>query len=61
MARTLMAHSTGLATTIFLVPTCHSIYKIHPEWLELPLARTKFHGPKHVQAIEVPLSIQINT
>ena len=28
---------------------------IHPRWLELPLARTIFHGPKPVRAIEVLL------
>ena len=47
MARTLMAHSPGLARTIIMVPTGH--FKLfHPGWLELPLARTIFHGPKPV-------------
>ena len=26
---------------------------INPQWLELPIARTNFHGPKDVRAIEV--------
>ena len=28
---------------------------INPHWLELPLSRTNFHGPKGVRAIEVRL------
>ena len=28
---------------------------INPQWLELPMSRTNFHGPKDVQAIEVRL------
>ena len=48
MAGTLMAHSPGLARTIIL-------FISHPGWLELPLARTIFHGPKPVRAIEVLL------
>ena len=28
---------------------------IYPHWLELPLSRTNFHGPKGVRAIEVRL------
>ena len=28
---------------------------INPQWLELPMSRTNFHGPKDVRAIEVPL------
>ena len=28
---------------------------INPQWLELPISRTNFHGPKDVRAIEVPL------
>ena len=28
---------------------------INLHWLELPIARTIFHGPKGVRAIEVPL------
>ena len=31
---------------------------IHPGWVELPLARTKFHGPKPVRAIEILLYLQ---
>ena len=27
---------------------------INPQWLELPMCRTDFHGPKAVRAIEVP-------
>ena len=54
MARTLMAHSPGLARTIIMVPTCHFRH-ILPGWVELPLARTKLHSPKPVRAIEVLL------
>ena len=28
---------------------------ISPQWLELPMSRTNFHGPKDVRAIEVRL------
>ena len=28
---------------------------INPQWLELPMARTIFYGPKDVRAIEVRL------
>ena len=28
---------------------------INPQWLELPMSRTNFYGPKDVRAIEVPL------
>ena len=28
---------------------------ISPQWLELPMSRTNFHGPKDVRAIEVQL------
>ena len=28
---------------------------INPQWLELPISRTKFHGPRDVRAIEVRL------
>ena len=28
---------------------------INPQWLELPMSRTNFHGPKYVRAIEVRL------
>ena len=31
---------------------------INPHWLELPLSRTNFHGPKGVRAIEVRLYFQ---
>ena len=48
MVRTLMAHSPGLAKTIIMVPTGHSMH--NP-----PLARTIFHGPKPVQVIEILL------
>ena len=30
---------------------------INPQWLELPISRTKFHGPKDVRVIEVRLYI----
>ena len=51
MAQTLMAHSPGLARTIIMIPTGI----VHPGWMEFPLARANFHGPKPVQAIEVLL------
>ena len=50
-----MAHSPWLARTIIMVPTIVILCIIHPRWLELPLARTIFHGPKPVPAIEVSL------
>ena len=28
---------------------------INPQWLELPMSRTNFHGPKDIRAIEVRL------
>ena len=28
---------------------------INPQWLELPMFRTNFHGPKDVRAIEIRL------
>ena len=28
---------------------------INPQWLELPMSRTNFHGPKDFRAIEVRL------
>ena len=31
---------------------------IKPQWLELPISRTNFHGPKDVRAIEVRLHYQ---
>ena len=30
---------------------------INPQWLELPMSQTNFHGPKDVRAIEVRLYI----
>ena len=30
---------------------------INPQWLELPMSRTNFRGPKDVRAIEVRLYI----
>ena len=54
MAQTLIAHSHGLARTIIMVPT-GILGIIHPRWVELPLARTNFHGPKPVRAIEILL------
>ena len=59
MAGTLMAHSPWLARTIIMVPTIVILCIIHPRWLELPLARTIFHGPKPVPAIEVSLYIGV--
>ena len=47
------AHSSGLARTIIMVPSCH--FRQNPGWVELPLARANFHGPKPVRAIEVLL------
>ena len=32
---------------------------INPQWLELPISRTNFHGPKAVRAIEVRLYTNI--
>ena len=54
MARSLMGHSPGLARTVFMVSTGHFMAN-PPGWLELSLARTFFHGPKPVCAIEVLL------
>ena len=34
---------------------------INPQWLELPMSRTNFHGPKDVQAIEVRLYLSIRS
>ena len=28
---------------------------INPQWLELPISRTKFHGPKDVRVTEIRL------
>ena len=33
--------------------------KIYAQWLELPISRTKFSGPKNVRAIEVRLYFKI--
>ena len=33
-------------------------FLINPQWLELPMSRTNFHGPKDVRAIEVRLYIE---
>ena len=33
---------------------------INPRWLELPMFRTHFHGPKDVRAIEVQLYSEWN-
>ena len=56
MAQTLMAHSPGLARTIIMAPTRHFMH--NPPWMAgMPLARTIFHGPMPVQAIEVLLYI----
>ena len=32
---------------------------IIPQWLELPLSRNNFHGPKNVRGIEVRLYLYI--
>ena len=57
MAGTLMAHSPGLELSPWPLQVILGI--IHPGWLELPLARTIFHGPKPVRAIEVLLYMHI--
>ena len=31
---------------------------VNPLWLELPMSRTNFHGPRYIRAIEVRLLIQ---
>ena len=31
---------------------------INPQWLELPMSRTNFHGPEDVRAIDVRLYIE---
>ena len=33
---------------------------INPQWLELPMSRTNFHGPKDARAIEVHMYIVAN-
>ena len=56
MAHSLIAHSPGLARTIIMVPTGHFMH--NPPWMAgFSLARTIFHGPKPVKAIEVLLYI----
>ena len=55
MAQTLMAHSSGLARTIIRIPAVNFMHDPPWNWLELPLARTIFHGPKPVRVIEVLL------
>ena len=57
MARTLMAHSPGLARTITMVPKV-ILYIIHPGWLELLLARIIFHDSKPVRAIDSLLYVR---
>ena len=32
---------------------------INPQWLELPMSRTNFHGPKDARAIEIQLYLYI--
>ena len=32
---------------------------INPQWLEQPISRTNYHGPKDVRAIEVRLYIYL--
>ena len=32
---------------------------INPQWLELPMSKTNFHGPKDVRAIEVRLYLEL--
>ena len=34
---------------------------INPHWLELPLSRTNFYGPKGVRATEVRLYMQVSS
>ena len=31
---------------------------INPQWLELPMSRTNFYGPKDIRAVEVRLYVQ---
>ena len=58
MAQTLMAYSPGLARTIIMVPS--GLFIVQPGRLEQSLARTIFHGPKPVRAIEVLLYLSIS-
>ena len=49
-----MAHLPGQARTVTMLAPLHIILCIiHPGWLELPVARTLFHGPKPVRVIEL--------
>ena len=34
---------------------------INPQWLELPMSRTNFHGPKDVRATEIQLYKSVET
>ena len=34
---------------------------INPQWLELPMSRTNFHGPKDIRTIEVRLYVAVWT
>ena len=53
MAQTLMAYSPGLVRTITMVLQA-ILGIIHLGLVELPMARTNFHGPRPVRAIAVP-------
>ena len=55
MARTLKAHSPGMARTIIAVPTGHFMH--NPPWM----ARTIVDGPKPVRSIEVLIYILTKT
>ena len=44
-ARTLMAHSPGLARTIIMIPTCHFMH--NSPWIAGTTLDTYFHGPKN--------------
>ena len=53
MARTLMAHSSGLARTNIMVPTDHSMHYPHRIAETIYLARTMFQGTRPVRAIDL--------
>ena len=64
--------ASSLNIQLFCIKTKKKIHKlspfasclgtiINPQWLELPMSRTHFHGPKDVRAIEVRLYIYIFT
>ena len=38
-----------------------TVAMINPQWLELPMSRTNFHGPKDVRAIEVRLYVSLTS